>query len=85
MSLNIFDNDVACLLVSSNISILEFKTVKSDDNKVFFKFELDEKCYRKATELIEKYEVGEVEINLKKYNYNRRKLLKNITRTKNAQ
>ena len=52
---------------------------------MFFQFELDEKCYRKATELIEKYEVGEVEINLKKYNYNRRKLLKNITKIKNAQ
>jgi hypothetical protein len=85
MNLNIFDNDVACLLLS-NINDLEIKTVKSDDNKVFFNFELDEESYRKAIDLIEKYEAGgEVKINLRKYNYNRRLLLKKITRTKNAQ
>lgn len=85
LNLNIFDNDVACLLLSSNISILEFKTVKSDDNKVFFNFSLDEECYKTAIDLIEKYEVGEVQIDLRKYNYNRRMLLKKITKIKNAQ
>lgn len=86
MEINIFDNDVACLLLSSNIKSLELKIIKSDDNKVFFNIELDEESYRKAIDLIEKYEAGgEVKINLRKYNYNRRLLLKKITRTKNAQ
>lgn len=84
MKLNIFDNDVACLLMSSEIN-LNLNILKSDDNKVFFEFKLDDKDYIKATELIERYEAGKVELNLKKYNYNRRNLLKNITKIKNAQ
>ncbi|MDI9216024.1 hypothetical protein [Clostridium tertium] len=85
MIINIFDNDVATLLLSSNISNLELDILKSDDNKVFFRFKLNEECYKKATDLIEKYETGEIEVNLRKYNFNRKQLLKKITRIKNAQ
>lgn len=85
MTLNIFDNDVACLLLSSNISNLQLEIVKSDDNIIFFKFELDENCYKDAIKLIEKYKVGEVQVNLRKYNFNRKTLLKKISRFKNAQ
>ena len=85
MTLSIFDNDVACLLLSSNINSLQLEIVKSDDNIVFFKFELDENCYQDAIKLIEKYKVGEVQVNLRKYNFNRKALLKKISRFKNAQ
>ena len=85
MIINIFDNDVATLLLSSNISNLEVDILKSDDNTVFFRFELNEECYKKATDLIQKYETGEIEVNLRKYNFNRKQLLKKITRIKNAQ
>lgn len=84
MNLNIFDNDIACLILS-NVKESKFETAKSGDNKVFFSFSLDEEYYKEAITLIERYETETIEINLKKYNNNRKMLLKKISEFKKAQ
>ena len=79
MNFNIFDNDVACLIISSDIENIKLDIVKSYDNKVYFRFSLSNENYKEAIELINQYEEEEIQIDLKKYNYNRKRLLKEIS------
>lgn len=78
MDFKIFDNDIACLLLTE-LKEPNVEVVKSEDNKVFFNFLLEDKSYKEAMKLIEKYEEKKLKVNIKKYNENRRILLKKIS------
>lgn len=84
MDFKIFDNDIACLLLTE-LKDPNVEALKSDDNKVFFNFLLEEKSYKEAMKLIDKYTAKTLKININKYNENRRILLKKISILKKAQ
>lgn len=78
MILSIFDNNIACLLLTE-LKESNFEIAVSEDNKVYFKISADKE---EAVELIEKYRSRTIEIDLKKYNSNRSMLLKKISEFK---